>query len=309
MFKWLQKPLRSTRKSDLTSPKIFTFQSITLDRSGKLLGHAAGQAIQVEQHLPGNKVLELVEIPGGSFIMGALREGGYVDERPLHQVFLSGFWLGKYPVTQAQWQAVMGKQCPGRFRGPNLPVENICWNEAMEFCLRLSRMTGRDYRLPSEAQWEYACRAGTTTPFSLGETITTEYANYVGAHTYRDEPRGVYRRGTTPVGSFPPNPWGLYDMHGQVWEFCADAWHDDYSNAPADGSPQVDNHPSGQKRPRFYVARGGSWHEPPNHCRSAMRLRVEEDERMEFYGFRVMLAGDLSTRQGTEATQGEAGAI
>ncbi len=254
-----------------------------------MLARTAGQAQQVKERLPGGVTLELVEIPGGSFHMGSLREGGYEDERPLHPVFLSGFWLGKYPINQAQWKAVLGKAPACRFRGENLPVENICWKEAAEFCARLSTLTGRAYSLPSEAQWEYACRAGTATPFSLGETITTTYANYVGAHTYREEPGGVYRHTTTPPGTFPPNPWGLYDMHGQVWEFCADVWQADYTGAPVDGSVHSEGYHPEHTGLRFRVARGGSWHETPAHCRSAMRLRVEEDDRMEVYGLRVLL--------------------
>jgi formylglycine-generating enzyme required for sulfatase activity len=182
----------------------------------------------------------------------------------------------------------MGKLPGYRFIGPNLPVDTICWQNAAEFCKRLSKKTGRAYSLPSEAQWEYACRAGTVTPFAFGETITTDFANYVGNHIYRDEPRGVYRHVPTPGGTFPPNAWGLYDMHGGVWEFCADAWHDDYTGAPIDGSPRIAAF-HGKQAPTPRVARGGSWHEPPLHCRSAVRLKVAEDDVMDFYGLRVML--------------------
>ncbi len=266
----------------------FSFETVTLDRAGCVVARTGGQAQQAFEDLGGGVTLALVSVPGGAFQMGSHHEGGYPDERPVHPVFLAPFCLGKYPVTQAQWQAVMGYLPGYRFHGADLPVETICWQEADDFCRRLSKKTGREYALPSEAQWEYACRAGTGTPFAFGDTITTDYVNYVGEHTYRDEPHGVYRHVTTPVGSFLPNAWGLYDMHGGVWEFCADAWQEDYSGATVDGHPRQ----AGLRKeaaPIARVARGGSWHEPPNHCRSAVRLRVVEDDRMEVYGFRVML--------------------
>jgi formylglycine-generating enzyme required for sulfatase activity len=267
----------------------FSFETVTLDRTGAVVARFTGQAQQAVEDLGGGVTLALVAVPGGSFQMGSRHEGGYPDERPAHPVFLAPFWLGKTPLTQAQWQAVMGMLPGCRFHGPDLPVENICWKDAAEFCTRLSKKTGQAYSLPSEAQWEYACRAGTSTPFAFGETITTGYANYVGEHTYRDEPPGVYRHGTIPVGSFLPNAWGLYDMHGGVWEFCADAWHEEYSGAPIDGSPRLVGF-QGRNTPVPRAARGGSWHETPNHCRSAVRLQVAEDDRMEYYGFRVLLA-------------------
>ena len=153
--------------------------------------------------------------------------------------------MGKYPVTQAQWRFVAAQLPqvnreleidPSRFKGDNLPVETISWLDAEEFCQRLSHHTGRLYRLPSEAEWEYACRAGTTTPFHFGETISPEFANYNGEYTYGNGEKGVYRKQTTPVGSFQvANPFGLYDIHGNVWEWCADDWHKNYQGAPSDG--------------------------------------------------------------------------
>lgn len=258
------------------------FESVQLDRKGDLVRRLPGEARQVVEVLGDGVALELVAIPKGFFQMGARHEGGYEDERPLHPVFLNAFWMGRYLVTQAQWQTVMGRLPLCRFHGPDLPVENICWKNAVAFCERLSGQTGRCYGLPSEAQWEYACRAGTNTPFSLGETITTDYVNYVGNHTYCEAPVGVYRHNTTPGGTFPPNPWGLYDMHGNLWEFCQDPWSDDYTGAPVDGQALT-------TKSSWRVARGGSWHETPLHCRSAMRLRVEEGDWMECYGMRVCL--------------------
>jgi formylglycine-generating enzyme required for sulfatase activity len=178
----------------------------------------------------------------------------------------------------------MEKPLDYRFVGPALPVDRACWSDAMGFCTRLSLKTGRAYRLPSEAEWEYACRAGTATPFYFGSTLTTDLANYVGEHTYAAEPKGVYRHKTTPGGSFPPNAFGLSNMHGNLWEWCADSWHEDYSGAPLDGSAWV------ERGAQHRVVRGGSWHETPGHCRSAVRLKYDQRERDDFVGFRVVLA-------------------
>ena len=297
-------------KKTLPLVQTFSFESVQLDGKGQLIRRFTGQAQEMIEDLGQGVNLEMVSLPKGFFQMGSRNEGGYEDELPVHPVFLDRYRLGKCPITQAQWQAVMGKLPHCRFHDPALPVETICWRDAATFCERLSKQTGRRYSLPSESQWEYACRAGTTTPFSLGENITTDYVNYVGDHTYRGGPVGIYRHGPVTAGTFPPNPWGLFDMHGNVWEFCADNWSSGYSGSPVDGSARVSarpvpirsvvsgierffsgdheekDHPSGEVG---HVARGGSWHEPPAHCRSAVRLRVLEDERLEFYGFRVML--------------------
>jgi formylglycine-generating enzyme required for sulfatase activity len=293
----------------------YSFESVVLDHSGKVINRLPGQAQQLVENLGQGVQLEMISIPKGFFQMGSRHEGGYSDERPQHPVFLPSFWLGKHPITQAQWQAVMNSLPNCRFHGPDLPVETISWQDASEFCARLSKHTGRSYCLPSEAQWEYACRAGTATPFSFGESITTDWVNFVGDHTYGTAPTGIYRHGPTPIGTFAPNPWGLCDMHGNVWEFCQDTWVDDYVSAPVDGSARIslqapaaprfsfqqtdlfsalqfrltrsENNPTRQS---YRVARGGSWHETPTHCRSAMRLRVADNERLEYYGLRVMLA-------------------
>jgi len=173
----------------------------------------------------GNGVkLDMVYIPGGSFLMGSptTEKDSRDPERPQHRVTIKSFLMGKDPVTQAQWKAVGNlpkvnrdlKPDPSRFKGENRPVERVPWYDAVEFCDRLSRHTGKTYRLPSEAEWEYACRAGTTTPFYFGETITPDLANYDGNYTYGSGAKGKYRQETTPVGSFPPNKFGLYDLHG-----------------------------------------------------------------------------------------------
>jgi len=184
-----------------------------------------------------NTLIPMVQVPSGSFLMGSPpdEKGRYADEGPQHQVTLESFLMGRTPITQAQWLVVAQLPMvthylnpdPSLFKGDDRPVEKVSWFDAVEFCARLSQATGRAFSLPSEAQWEYACRAGTTTPFSFGETINPKHANFNS-------------NATTPVGSFPANAWGLYDMNGNIWEWCADHWHDSYNGAPADGSAWVD---------------------------------------------------------------------
>lgn len=234
--------------------------------------------------------MEMVAIPGGSFLMGASEEEGDADERPQHRVTVEPFFIGKYPVTQAQWKAVAAlpkvklslNPYPSKFKGANRPVENVSWHEAVEFCARLWKKTGRHYRLPSEAEWEYAARAGTTTPFHFGETITSELANCSSGES--SEIKSKYRKETTPVGSFGvANAFGLYDMHGLVWEWCADPWHKNYDGAPTDGTVwEV----GGDMHRR--VLRGGSWSFSPELCRSASRSWDEADGGLRICGFRVV---------------------
>ena len=214
--------------------------------------------------------------------MGSPRRMGSVDEQPQHLVTIKSFMLGKFLITQAQWKEIMGKLPPCRFKDDNLPVERLSWEDAQRFCQRLSKKMGRTYGLPTETQWEYACRAGTSTPFSYGKTLTVAVANFNGEHTFREEPRGFYFHSTNEGGKFPPNAFGLYDMHGNLWEWCADNWLDDYSSSPRDNSSYQN------KDSRYRVARGGSWHEPPELCRSAARLRISQSDADEFMGFRVV---------------------
>src|SRR5262249_26689915 len=156
-------------------------------------------------------------------------EEGRSDDEVQHRVTLTGgFFLGVHQVTQAQWQMVMGSK-PSRFKGENLPVERVSWDDCQEFCKRLAERDGKRYRLPTEAEWGYACRAGTATPFPFGETISPDQANYGGYYTYGKGKEGVYRQKTTPVGSFPANAWGLFDMHGNVYEWCED-WYGPYQS-------------------------------------------------------------------------------
>ena len=246
----------------------------------------------------GNSIgLEMVEIPGGSFTMGSPKDElkRSNDESPQHEVTVPSFYMGKHEVTQAQWKQVGAlpqierklKPNPSYFKGDNLPVEQVSWYDAVEFCKRLSQATGKEYRLPSEAEWEYACRVGTTTPFYFGETTTTELVNYNGDYTYADAPKGKYRRKTTAVGLFPPNAFGLYDMHGNIWEWCADTYQESYVGAPDDGSAWTVD-----KRTR-HILRGGSWLVNPLNCRSAKRIRLAPDVDGNNFGFRCSIASGL----------------
>jgi formylglycine-generating enzyme required for sulfatase activity len=233
----------------------------------------------------GNGVkLEMIAIPGGTFWMGSpANEAERGDnESPQHQVTVPSFFMGKYPLTQAQYQAIMGKN-PAYFKGNNRPVENVSWDDAVRFCQKLSQRTGKNYRLPSEAEWEYACRAGTKTPFSFGDNITTDLVNYDGTYPYKSAPKGKYREQTTDVGTFPPNAFGLYDMHGNVWEWCEDDWHENYIDAPTDGSAWNSQSGSNTK-----LLRGGSWYYVAGDCRSANRFRDSRDYRDCYCGFRVV---------------------
>ncbi len=243
--------------------KLFQFEIVTVNSKGKITNREEKPARYQTEDLGKGVTLDMVYIPGGKFTMGST-ERDY--EKPPHPVTVQPFFMAKYPVTQSQWQAVMGNN-PSYFKGENRPVEKVSWHDAVKFCQQLSEKTGKEYRLPSEAEWEYACRAGTTTPFYFGETITTDLANYDG-------------NSTTDVGSFPPNAFGLYDMHGNVWEWCADAWHDNYEGAPSDGS--IWEKEKGQP-----VVRGGSWFLEARSVRAAYRGRNSHGYRSYNVGFRL----------------------
>jgi formylglycine-generating enzyme required for sulfatase activity len=253
--------------------------------------------------------LTMVQIPAGSFLMGSpANEPERLDrEGPQHDVRLGAFFLAQTPISQAQWRAVaQWKPAAGgpawqleldpdlsHFKGDpqgdapkkgQRPVERVSWLEAMEFCRRLSQRTGRTYTLPSESQWEYACRAGSTTPFHFGATLTPELANYNGNYVYGNGPKGAYRQQTTDVASFPANAWGLHDLHGNVWEWCADHWHDSYDFAPGDDQPWLIP-AAADDAPR--LLRGGSWYLIPGFCRSACRYDRHPVYRDIYVGFRV----------------------
>lgn len=262
----------------------FEYETVTVNDQGEITHRQSCRVENQSVDLGKGTTLEIVKIPGGTFTMGSpsteLRRSD--DEGPQHEVTVPTFYLGKYPVTQGQWEAVMGSN-PSQFKGANRPVENVSWEDAVEFCQKLSQKSGKGYRLPSEAEWEYACRAGTTTPFYFGETITPDLANYEGTETYGSGPKGEYRAQTTDVGNFPPNAFGLYDMHGNVWEWCQDIWHKNYEGAPMDGSAWVDGNSSGGR-----ILRGGSCYNDPWDCRSAYRYYSSPEFRVNYIGFRVV---------------------
>ena len=270
----------------------FEFDVVTVDAGGREINRELQTAKFYAEDLGNVVSLEMVAIPGGHFIMGSSEDEGDADERPQHKVTVKPFFMGKFPITQTQWRCVAAlpkvKQSlnpnPSKFKGINRPVENISWHEAVEFCARLSEKTGRTYRLPSEAEWEYACRAGTTTPFHFGETITTEIANCSGSDIHAFEPKSKFRKETTPVGSFQiANAFGLYDMHGLVWEWCADPWHKNYDGAPRNGTVWELGGDNNRR-----VLRGGSWSFNSVLCRSASRSWNESDGGLRICGFRIV---------------------
>jgi formylglycine-generating enzyme required for sulfatase activity/RES domain-containing protein len=252
-----------------------------------------------QEPLGAEVALEMVPIPAGEFLMGSPDDepGRWDDEGPQHRVRLAPFSLARMPITQAQWRQVARWQPakgeppwerqldpdPSFFKGglpvenrrpedDRRPVESVNWFDAQEFCRRLSQRTGRTYTLPSESQWEYACRAGTTTPYAFGATLSQWQAN-------------VASSGTTEVASFPANAWGLHDMHGNVWEWCLDNWHPNYLGAPDDGRSWIDSTADElEKR----LLRGGSWSVVPRDCRSAYRNHYRPDDAYSYVGFRVV---------------------
>ncbi|UKO97075.1 bifunctional serine/threonine-protein kinase/formylglycine-generating enzyme family protein [Nostoc sp. UHCC 0870] len=258
------------------------FDIVTVDAGGTKASRKSHNANLFVEKLGNFLTLEMVQIPGGICLIGSPLGEGSLNEKPQHQVTIPGFFIGQYEITQAQYQAIMGNN-PSTFKDEKRPVERVSWYDAVEFCKKLSQKTGRTYRLPSEAEWEYACRAGTTTSFHFGGTISTALANYNGNFTYAFGAIGKYRQETTPVGSFPPNSFGLYDMHGNVWEWCQDNWHNNYNGAPTDGSAWLI---SGNNN---CLLRGGSWDGKPGICRSAFRDWVEADYCASVIGFRVVL--------------------
>ena len=255
-----------------------------------------------DEKLGESQSLRMMQIPNGTFLMGSPEDelDNYENEQPQHEVSIATFFLGKYPITQAQWRFVaeLAKverdldPAPSDSKDDNHPVERVNWYEAVEFCQRLSRYSKRQYQLPTEAQWEYTCRAGTTTPFHFGSSITTELANYRGTDdkrrgwsgSYGNGPKGDYRGATTAVDYFKiANAFGLCDMHGNVWEWCADHWHENYEGAPTDGSAWLTDEEGANR-----LLRGGSWYEIPRYCRAARRNNNKPDDHSNFtLGFRV----------------------
>jgi formylglycine-generating enzyme required for sulfatase activity len=289
--------------------KTIAFDYATVDEKAARMPVERASGSIFTETLGASVGLDMVSIPAGVFTMGSPK---YEPERranegPQHSVTLGRFYIGAFPVTQAQWAAVVTAHpaklaygldaYPSFFKGDDLPVESVAWNQADEFCRRLAEMTRRDYRLPSEAEWEYSCRAGSTGPFNVGPTITTDLANYCGeggavcgqsdgksvasdvydgvtygSGAYDQGPAGTVRGTTTPQGTFPPNRFGLYDMHGNVWEYCLDVANPTYADAPADGGAYLSGLPGSNR-----ILRGGSWSHNPAICRSAYRDVIAPD--------------------------------
>jgi len=212
--------------------------------------------------------LEMMLVPAGKFMMGSDK---YFDEKPIHEVRVPSFYIGKFPITQKQWQAVMGKN-PSHFKGDELPVESVSWRDAQAFCEKLRTIIGKAYRLPSEAEWEYACRAGTTEDHAGP-------LNELGWYIYNSGGK------THSVGQKKPNAFGLHDMHGNIWEWCEDVWHENYNEAPRDGSVWTKG---GNQERR--VMRGGSWNYLGVNCRSATRGIDDPGVRNFNFGFRVVVS-------------------
>lgn len=268
----------------------FEFEVVTVDAQGRETKRCPKQAQYFVEILGDAVELEMVSIPGGKFTMGAPQEESESreDERPRHLVTIKPFFMGRYPITQVQWRAIASRPKikhdldpdPSCFKGDNRPIERVSWYDAEEFCDRLSQKTRRFYRLPSEAEWEYACRARETTPFYFGATITTNLANFCEQGQSMNR---VDRKQTTEVGSFPANAFGLCDIHGNVWEWCADYEHENYQGAPLNGSAWLN---SGNKE--YRILRGGSWDSLPHLCRSASRFSENPTITDKAFGFRVV---------------------
>ncbi len=287
------------------SLSVAEFKVLTSDARGKVKETRIESTRFYNQELPGAVNLEMVELQSGAFMMGADRielesiQRDYVKgvdrdmraelidriawESPQHQVSVSAISMSRYEITQTQWRAVAGLprveidliSDPSQFKGGSRPVENVSWAEAVEFCARLSRLTGRTYRLPTEAEWEYACRAGTSSPFNYGQALNPDWANYNGRKPYGASSKGEFRGQTVPAGSLGfANAFGLYDMHGNVWEWTQDGWLIDQSEI--------------ESNPTLRVLRGGAWDSAAGECRSGARQRMDLKYRSNNIGFRVV---------------------
>ncbi len=263
------------------------FTSVKLNAKGVIIAKPPGTAQIYTEALGNGVALKMVKIPGGKFMMGSPEsEKDREAESPQHQVTVPEFYLAQTLVTQAQYQSIMGNN-PSNFKGNDkLPVEQVIWLDAVAFCEKLSQKTNRTYRLPSEAEWEYACRAGSKTPYAFGETINPSVVNYDGNYPYGGAAKGEFRQKTTPVGSFPPNLFGLYDMHGNLWEWCLDEYVDNYNGAPTDGSAR--RNINSRDKNTNTVLRGGSWINVALSCRSAIRNYYAASFRFYDVGFRVV---------------------
>ena len=294
---------------NLVGSDIYSDFEGTKDTIGQIIKNEPKTAQYFRENLPNNIPLEMAEIPGGTFVMGSPEGEGNNREKPQHEVIVQPFFIGKYLVTQAQWRAVTNLPTvnrvlnpdPSHYKGDNRPVENVSWNESVEFCDRLSLYTGKHYRLPSEAEWEYACRAGTNTPFHFGETLTPNLAIYA---SNRSDWHSVEYNSKNPT-SRPKNVnnFGLFDMHGTLWEWCADAWHNNYEGAPPDGSIWLNENYKQKSFQSRFVVRGGSWGKPLDYCRSAYRDSEPSDYKSAYNGFRIVSVSETNDNDKEEIFQ------
>jgi len=290
---------------------------VKLDRSGNISNRDRSSIPGYIERI-GSIEFEMLNIPSGTFLMGSpdTEAERQDNESPQHRVNVPEFFMARTQVTQAQWRVVAQlpkinsdlNPDPSKFKGDNRPVEQVSWYDCIEFCARLSQKTGKNYRLPSEAEWEYACRAGTTTPFHFGETISTEVANYHGEYIYGNGKKGSCRKETILVRSLnAANAWGLYDMHGNILEWCLDDWHNNYTGAPNNGLPwlgEIENENHSQFKNSWQIwlkkiletnnnnklLRGGYWSDNPRYCRSACRNYLSPGYRNYFIGFRIVVS-------------------
>lgn len=277
---------------ELPNTQMFNFETVTIDSIGEIIFTQAGQSKCIVERLSGSVFLELAFVPSGSILMGSSEPKAYLQELPVHSIEVEVFAIGKYTVTQEQWKAVselpsihrkLGKM-PSSGGGKAHPVSKVSWEDAVEFCRRLSKLTSFTYRLPSEAEWEYACRAKTLTAYHFGDAITSDLANYDGNYSSNPKIKGIFRNKTTPISSFKyTNAFGLSDMHGNVWEWCQDWWHENYDSAPTDGSSWNSNGDS-----TYRVIRGGSLSNDALSCRSAYRQKGTMSYKSCNTGFRVV---------------------
>jgi eukaryotic-like serine/threonine-protein kinase len=265
--------------------------SIKLNDYGNIIDRPQSHSYIFQEELGDGTFLTMVQIPPGTFMMGSpdREEGQESCEQPEHPVNIPTFYLGQTQITQAQWTAIFPDRQGTFSSNHQVPIDSISWLDAIEFCHRLSTNTGRKYRLPTESEWEYACRATTTNPFAYGDTISPSIVNYDAARPYGESVKGICRGKSTPVATFPPNLFGLYDMHGNLWEWCLDEWFANYRDAPQDGSARGDLETRTENTQR--VVRGGSWFSAGQMCRAASRSSLPASYRHNHYGFRVVCTG------------------
>ena len=278
---------------EIPNSHTYSFETVTLNTKAEVIRREPKKVKYLIESI-GEQELQMVIIPSGEYGMGSSERKALACEKPQHQVKIAAFSMSQHPITKAQWKIVATwpivnhplKQITSRKGAMNTPVVNVSWHDAVEFCDRLSLKAGKFYRLPTEAEWEYACRSGKYTSFHFGETISAGYANYDGTIKYYAEPQGIYREKSTPISEFKyPNQFGLFDMHGNVWEWCLDHWYKNYNQAPLDGQARINSSESRR------VLRGGSFRNEPHSCTASYRLsNNESDKTGNNIGFRIVKA-------------------